>query len=814
MAPRGFAIRCPHCFEWSSWPDALADVAILDDAEWKEILQGLRDDPESYQHPKMLRCKDPKGQCPAPFQCFLCSNPSDAHRYVGEVPTWMLRRAFRPYKAPRGDRWPSHGAIMFCNSPVARRDCVQLELALDRELLSRAILGIRQELEAPVTVYSATVFQTSSMKRLVWVPVGAYRKGSLHVPPGYNPLCNVCRAAAIKHLLGRFQGTASPSNCPAVLGEDGKCAGREAACLKGDWNHCPAFLDARRSLGLCYDSDCKIIAKVEQDWVKHGSAVAESKESTCWAGLREMAVPIIVHDRLAGVAMTGQFVVGDASLHDIGRILADSSISDIDRDEIRMLAELLEGKAQPTKEQERWLRRFRITREQFDEKTETLIRNAERIAAAAEAHYRDSRARSEAVFRQEVLGRIDHSSVCRNHLSKSVAVLLERMRRFWSFMGVYLLACDTSSRELTVLAASTKEKGPINFPYRRKKLGTVEADLSRTHPAPWLYDAREGNWPTDPWIGSHQTLVLAAQRDPDLSMPVGRYYFFVFVPFADQLYSFIFAVRDESSLHPPRTIESSGISDFCQEAILETCAEAIRKLGEFWHDEARARMLSETWHRVSARAAHAINNELFVARGSLRRLGQGASDGVKECVDDINAMIVRVGQVCKSLTEYAIDSPPQPKEVDPKQFILRTIAHYAKATPDHRFETKLADALPRCTWDARQMGRALGELLHNAVVHTPAGGAIEICAGAFADRCVDMVRITISNEGVGVPEGLKRKVFLPYVTTLPDGTGLGLAIVAQIVEKHGGRAREEGVPGENAKFVIEIPVHMPLRRKR
>jgi two-component system, NtrC family, sensor kinase len=73
----------------------------------------------------------------------------------------------------------------------------------------------------------------------------------------------------------------------------------------------------------------------------------------------------------------------------------------------------------------------------------------------------------------------------------------------------------------------------------------------------------------------------------------------------------------------------------------------------------------------------------------------------------------------------------------------------------------------------------------------------------------ERVRISIADNGQGIPEGVKARIFEPFYTTKPvgKGTGMGLAMSYQIVvEQHGGAFYCVSEPGQGAEFVIEIPV--------
>lgn len=84
-------------------------------------------------------------------------------------------------------------------------------------------------------------------------------------------------------------------------------------------------------------------------------------------------------------------------------------------------------------------------------------------------------------------------------------------------------------------------------------------------------------------------------------------------------------------------------------------------------------------------------------------------------------------------------------------------------------------------------------------------GVIRICTQLLNSK---QIRISIADNGPGIPEEIQRRLFDPFFTTKPvgKGTGLGLSISYQIVtEKHGGSLQCISVPGQGTEFVIEIP---------
>ena len=119
----------------------------------------------------------------------------------------------------------------------------------------------------------------------------------------------------------------------------------------------------------------------------------------------------------------------------------------------------------------------------------------------------------------------------------------------------------------------------------------------------------------------------------------------------------------------------------------------------------------------------------------------------------------------------------------------------------------VAETLPELNLDATRIAQAVGNLLDNAVTHTPEGGSVTVSAHASADA----VEVQVADTGPGIaPEDLPR-VFDRFYRADPSrsrstgGTGLGLTIARRLVEAHGGSIEAESVVGQGSRFIIRLP---------
>ena len=212
------------------------------------------------------------------------------------------------------------------------------------------------------------------------------------------------------------------------------------------------------------------------------------------------------------------------------------------------------------------------------------------------------------------------------------------------------------------------------------------------------------------------------------------------------------------------------------------------------------------WADVAQRIAHEIKNPLTPIKLSAQRLRRKYIDEIsttpevfEECTDIIVRQVGDIRQMIDAFSDFARMPAPELERVDLAGAVERAVALQRLASPEIAFAIERPDAGVHLDCDAGQIGRALTNLLKNAVEAIESRAADARPAGRIAIRVREAGghwRVEVEDNGPGLPEALRDRLTEPYVTDRADGTGLGLAIVRRIMEDHGGSlVLEDGAAG-------------------
>jgi len=133
---------------------------------------------------------------------------------------------------------------------------------------------------------------------------------------------------------------------------------------------------------------------------------------------------------------------------------------------------------------------------------------------------------------------------------------------------------------------------------------------------------------------------------------------------------------------------------------------------------------------------------------------------------------------------------------------------YGPAFSGVRLERRFAADVPPVRVDVEQFRRVVINLVDNAVeaiaAHRPADGGCVVVETQH-EPSMGIVRLVVADNGPGIPEGDRQKLFLPYYSTKRRGSGLGLAIVRRIVVEHGGSIEAAPNVPHGTRMTIELP---------
>jgi len=216
------------------------------------------------------------------------------------------------------------------------------------------------------------------------------------------------------------------------------------------------------------------------------------------------------------------------------------------------------------------------------------------------------------------------------------------------------------------------------------------------------------------------------------------------------------------------------------------------------------------WREVARRLAHEIKNPLTPIQLSAERMRRKLSalepplsDLVHECTTTIIGEVESLKGLVDEFSQFARMPTPRAVPTDLHQLLNDALALYRDLFAAVRIERRFAAALPQVRVDPEQMRRVVINLVDNAIEATDRTGHIVI--ETAHDPANTLVRVTVADDGPGIPPQERDKLFLPYYSTKGRGSGLGLAIVRRIVAEHGGAIEvSENVP-RGTKFTIELP---------
>jgi PAS domain S-box-containing protein len=222
----------------------------------------------------------------------------------------------------------------------------------------------------------------------------------------------------------------------------------------------------------------------------------------------------------------------------------------------------------------------------------------------------------------------------------------------------------------------------------------------------------------------------------------------------------------------------------------------------------------ESLGQLAARIAHDFNNLLTVILGnlSLAKILLAPGDAALRRLVDTEKACLRAKDLTRQLLAFARGGLPvkKPLALEP---LVRESARLIMQDSAVPYRLNWDAPLPTVMADAEQLHQLLFELLTNAVHATPLGGTIHLRGEVVLldSRNTlplpegEYVRLTVRDEGKGIPEQHLTRIFEPFFTTKENARGLGLATCFLIARNHDGFMTVDSTPGASTEFHLYLP---------
>lgn len=212
--------------------------------------------------------------------------------------------------------------------------------------------------------------------------------------------------------------------------------------------------------------------------------------------------------------------------------------------------------------------------------------------------------------------------------------------------------------------------------------------------------------------------------------------------------------------------------------------------------------------------AHDFNNLLtaIMANVNLAAIQMQPGDRLAERLSEAERACLRAQDLTQQLLTFARGGAPV-KKITPVVSLITEATQFALRGTNVKAAFTLCEDLAAIEADPGQISQAVHNLILNAAQAMPAGGLITVQAENLQVGQEDLpplvagdyIKISVQDQGIGMPKDILRKIFDPYFTTKQKGSGLGLAVTYSIISRHNGHITVESEPGAGTCFMLYLP---------
>lgn len=209
------------------------------------------------------------------------------------------------------------------------------------------------------------------------------------------------------------------------------------------------------------------------------------------------------------------------------------------------------------------------------------------------------------------------------------------------------------------------------------------------------------------------------------------------------------------------------------------------------------------WKEMAKQVAHEIKNPLTPMRLNVQYLEKTLKTENKEQLKEFTASMINqidtLSSIAEAFSRFANMPELKPEEFSVREIIERTTTLY----PNDHISFNCSDPNIKMIGDKDQLVRVMNNLINNALQAIPEGRDPDVRVSLTKND--DHILIEVSDNGTGVPEDQRSKIFEPRFTTKTKGMGLGLAMVKNIIDLFGGEIWFESEIDKGTTFYISLP---------
>lgn len=230
-----------------------------------------------------------------------------------------------------------------------------------------------------------------------------------------------------------------------------------------------------------------------------------------------------------------------------------------------------------------------------------------------------------------------------------------------------------------------------------------------------------------------------------------------------------------------------------------------------------AKLLAEqerdfAWREMARQVAHEIKNPLTPMKLNVEFLERAWNDGSPDFAQRLlkfkNIMIEQIdtlSRIADEFSNFAKLPPPQNEKTELNEILKGVTGLYSKN--ESQVEVIYREQqYEMWVWaDKEHLLRVFNNLIKNAIQAIPAAQSGKVEVFAFTDN--NTITVLVKDNGTGIPEHLRERIFIPNFTTKSSGSGLGLAICRNIIREAGGNIDFITETGKGTTFRVNLPLY-------